>query len=87
MPTRFLTVLIAVFLIAACTKPVDAPPYTDAAFGEAYYRSMSAQILNPPAVEAANLPPSDGNRRSLMQQRYRTDQVEPLIEETTGGEE
>ena len=87
MMSRNLIALSILPLLGACNTPVDEPPYMDPAFGEAVYRNMAVQMANPPPVEAEALPPAEGNRRALMLQRYRTDTVEPLIEETTRDED
>jgi type IV pilus biogenesis protein CpaD/CtpE len=75
------TVLFAGLLLAACNTPADTPRPE---FGEAVRNNMTAQIIdpNPPADMA--LPPSDGVRRSLMIERYQSDEVEsPLLPTTT----
>ena len=87
MIKRSLLGLLAVSPMLACTSPVDEPPYTDAAFGEAVYRNIAVQLVNPPPADVGDLPPSEGNRRSLMMLRYQTDTVEEPVEESTRNEE
>ena len=87
MIKRSMLGLLAIPTLAACTTPVDQPPYTDAAFGEAVYRNMAVQMVNPPPAEVGDLPPAEGNRRALMMLRYQTDTVEEPVEESTQGDE
>ena len=75
------TVLFAGVLLAACNTPADTPRPE---FGEAVRNNMTAQIIDPNPPEDMALPPSDGVRRSLMIERYQSDEVEsPLLPTTT----
>ena len=74
------TVLLAGFAVAACNTPADTPRPE---FGEAVYSNMAAHIIDPHPPESMELPPSDGVRRSLMIERYQTDEVETPSEPTT----
>ena len=78
------TVLVAGLVLAACTTPANAPRPE---FGQAVRNNMAAHIIDPNPPESMELPPSDGARRALMIERYRTDQVEtpPLPVTTTLG--
>jgi len=68
------TILVAGLVLAACTTPANTPRPE---FGQAVRNNMAAQIIDPQPPESMELPPSDGARRALMIERYRTDQVEP----------
>jgi len=74
------TVLLAGLAVAACNTPADAPRPE---FGEAVYNNMAAHIVDPQPPESMELPPADGVRRSLMIERYQTDEVETPREPTT----
>ena len=66
-------VLVAGLALAACTTPANTPRPE---FGQAVRNNMTAQIIDPNPPENMELPPSDGVRRSLMIQRYQSDEVE-----------
>jgi len=68
------TVVLTGLLLAACNTPANTPRPE---FGQAVRNNMTAQIIDPNPPEDMELPPSDGARRALMIERYRTDQVEP----------
>ena len=68
------TVLVAGLVLAACNTPANTPRPE---FGQAVRNNMAAQIIDPNPPETMELSPSDGARRVLMIERYRTDQVEP----------
>ena len=68
------TILVAGLVLAACSTPANTPRPE---FGQAVRHNMAAQIIDPNPPEDMALPPSDGARRVLMIERYRTDQVEP----------
>ena len=68
------TILLAGLVLAACNTPANTPRPE---FGQAVRNNMAAQIIDPNPPESMELPPSDGARRALMIERYRTDQVEP----------
>ena len=70
------TILVAGLVLAACTTPANTPRPE---FGQAVRNNMAAQIIDPQPPESMELPPSDGARRALMIERYRTDQVEPPL--------
>ena len=68
------TILLVGLVLAACNTPANTPRPE---FGQAVRNNMAAQIIDPNPPESMELPPSDGARRALMIERYRTDQVEP----------
>jgi type IV pilus biogenesis protein CpaD/CtpE len=68
------TVLVAGLVLAACSTPANTPRPE---FGHAVRNNMAAHIIDPNPPASTELPPSDGARRALMIERYRTDQVEP----------
>jgi type IV pilus biogenesis protein CpaD/CtpE len=74
------TVLVAGLVLAACTTPANTPRPE---FGHAVHNNMAAQIIDPNPPATMELPASDGARRALMIERYRTDQVEPPLLPTT----
>jgi type IV pilus biogenesis protein CpaD/CtpE len=67
-------ILLAGLVLAACTTPANTPRPE---FGQAVRNNMAAHIIDPNPPADMTLPPSDGARRVLMIERYRTDQVEP----------
>ena len=75
MNTRAI-VLVAGLMLAACNTPANTPRPE---FGQAVRNNMAAHIIDPNPPESMELPPSDGARRALMIERYRTDQVEPPL--------
>ena len=70
------TILVAGLVLAGCSTPANTPRPE---FGQAVRNHMAAHIIDPNPPASMELPPSDGARRALMIERYRTDQVEPPL--------
>lgn len=74
MSLRLLPVFACLSLLA-CAETAY-PPGSDPAFGEAVRANMAAHIINPVAPDPRLDIPADGQRRALMIERYRLDEVE-----------
>ncbi len=64
--------LVGLSLVACSAEPMGSDPL----LGEAVRANMAAHIINPVAPDPRLDIPADGQRRALMIERYRLDEVE-----------
>lgn len=73
-PMSILAAMTALVALTGCTTNVAS---IDPNFGETTRRNMATQIIDPdPDYEGTAVPGGNGERTALMQERYRTDDVE-----------
>jgi type IV pilus biogenesis protein CpaD/CtpE len=68
-------------VVSGCTESLDLADQNVRGYGDAVHTNMHAQIINPDPMKGNGL--NDGNRRSLMIQRYQADKVEQPREDET----
>lgn len=73
-PISILAAMAVVVGLGGCTTNVAS---IDPNFGETTRRNMATHIIDPdPDYEGTAVPGGNGERTALMQERYRTDDVE-----------